>query len=426
VKEYAMKFNPTILFPIFLAGLRMGLAFLITKRAVSSLDIENFGKFQQFVIYFTMISTLSTGGISNLIVQRIASRSFDRKLSREIAGFLLLVVSVISIINLTNPSSISWFLFRTNQYFQEIMLVGLLTFPLALSNLILSIQIGQKQLKDQFYIYLIFSIFLLAAFNFLPKTKNFTTFLLYYSILMSLLIFFQYLYYFFNRNSANILSNISYSIVINRKSVQSFSAFASVMLIAIVSESFSQTYTRNLLLHATNWSITSFWQTAVRLTDVYMQVAGTLLLSHFYVRFADIKFMIRDIFTSFLKIMLFVSLAMIGIYLLKTQLIELLYKKEYLVASIYLLPLMLGDTVKVLNLVFAYFLLAKGRTLEFAAIYSSQALLWILFSHLTFNFGDQFFVLKSYIYAQFSTIFIVFLMFYFGFRMNKITSQIQT
>jgi O-antigen/teichoic acid export membrane protein len=419
VTKKLFKNDLTIIYPILLAGLRMVVAFSVAKIAATQLSIAEFGQFQQFINYFSMISMLSTGGITNLIVKNISEDSFSQNKSQKITFFLILVMTLVSVIHLLGANGISLLLFNETRFSSEMIVIAIAIFFLGASNFITAIQVGQKQLKEQFIISLIHSSLLVIAFFGFSHGLDLSRKMIIYTCMLATLILVQLIYYKAEQKIKSPFSMAYFGWQIDLQSLKEILFFASATIIAIISFPLSQTYTRNLLMQANDWTLASFWQAATRITDVYMQIAGTVFLTYYFARYANKAFQLKDLPNSFIRVIAISTPFIIIIYLGREPLISLLYTPDYIQAEKFFLGQIGGDLIKLLNLSFAYFLLAKGEVLYFIIIDLSQSIFWIIFSHLTLQAKNDFFVVNSFLYAQILTFFTILTILLFRKQINS-------
>ncbi|WP_169721046.1 O-antigen translocase [Chitinibacter tainanensis] len=141
-------------------------------------------------------------------------------------------------------------------------------------------------------------------------------------------------------------------------------SYSFVMLVAVVAVPLSQMVVRDNMGTEYGWATVGYWQGILKISDVYMQFLGVLLANYFLPRVsADIHYMgvVKELKKFLFPLWGFFFLAFLSVYLIRDELIILLFSTDFLPMRDYFFPQMLGDFFRVATSCFVYIALAKGE-----------------------------------------------------------------
>lgn len=167
--------------------------------------------------------------------------------------------------------------------------------------------------------------------------------------------------------------------------------FSLLSLITVVGMPTAQIAVRNALAASAGWEMVGVWQAMVRLSDAYLQF-GLLFLSAFYFPRLAAAPTIPACTAVILRYGRVLLPAMVGlcgaIYLLRFQIVPLLFSSAFLGVTELFMPQLIGDVAKIASYLITYAFLATGRyKLSMAAELVQAALFWVIARHVGIDHG---------------------------------------
>ncbi|MCU8031120.1 O-antigen translocase [Shewanella sp. SM73] len=143
---------------------------------------------------------------------------------------------------------------------------------------------------------------------------------------------------------------------------------AGYMLMAITSAialPISLILIRNILVSNVGWEQAGYWQAVWKISEVYLSVL-TIALSTYYLpklaSLSDYNSIIKEVNTTAKVFVPAVVIMAVIIYLLRDFIISLLFTAEFSSAGELFAVQLVGDVFKISSFLYAYLMLAKGRT----------------------------------------------------------------
>ncbi|WP_039058580.1 O-antigen translocase [Enterobacter sp. Bisph1] len=163
---------------------------------------------------------------------------------------------------------------------------------------------------------------------------------------------------------------------------------------------------RNEMVEQLGWTLTGQWQAVWRISEVYLSVLTLALGVYYLPKLASLgesnKILVEVKKTGNLMFGLAIIMAL-SVYMMKDFIILILYSPEFLPARNFFAIQLIGDSLKLLNWVYSYPMLARGSTRWFISLELSFAFLFYIlttiFLHFTGLGVDS--ALFSYVIVQF-------------------------
>lgn len=157
--------------------------------------------------------------------------------------------------------------------------------------------------------------------------------------------------------------------------------YASVALAGAASLALSQIASRNIVGKSLGWDAVGFWQTVVKISDVYMQLISIVLVGYVLPRLSRYSGF-RSMHSEFLRLCgtlcsIFLVTAT-AIYAFRDFVISLLFSSAFLPATGLLLPQLLGDLFRVIAVCLSVALMARGLTLMSMLYEALQGILTLI------------------------------------------------
>ena len=335
--------------------------------------------------FMTSLEAVATLGFQNGIIKGTAEIKDQESQFKKFVATLFISLTIVSLV-------LSLFLFLFADYFNAtifgnqtqfkgIVYLLVLTLPWYVASLLfLSILNGLQEFKQVIWISIIgngisFVCTLLLVWQF----KVFGALMV--SVLAPALLFFVAFYYVNKKISFWAFIRFSVFDISILKDLSSYSLMAvfssvvgPVVYIAI----------RNNVIQNLGISQAGYWETMSRLSTYYMMFISTILTVYFLPRLTVAKDFkeTKTIFWSFYKTIIPVfTIGLVGVYLLRFLIINLLLTKEFLPVSDLFFWQLISDFLKAISLILGFQLLAKKHT-TFFIIFEVLALLFLYFTSI--------------------------------------------
>lgn len=140
-------------------------------------------------------------------------------------------------------------------------------------------------------------------------------------------------------------------------------SFSPLSLVGALSVPLAQMYIREAMASKFSWESVGLWQGAAKISDVYMQFVGVILINHALPRFSSTDiFRARQELKKIVTWLLgFLAIGFCAIWLFRDLAIPLVFSEAFLSMSKYFLPQMIGDLLRTVAAAFSFFLLARGQ-----------------------------------------------------------------
>lgn len=140
-------------------------------------------------------------------------------------------------------------------------------------------------------------------------------------------------------------------------------SFSSLTLVGALSVPLAQMYIREAMAIGFSWESVGLWQGTAKMSDVYMQFVGVILINHALPRFSncDIWRASQELKRILTWLLGFLALGFGILWLFRDFAISLVFSEAFLPMSKYFLPQMIGDLLRTAAAAFSFFLLARGQ-----------------------------------------------------------------
>ena len=175
----------------------------------------------------------------------------------------------------------------------------------------------------------------------------------------------------------------------DRSRVVALLRFGGSMYLAAAAVPLVWVYVRSDLALREGWGAVGLWQSVTRISDAYMQIFGMIFMNYALPQFAAAEppeRLRRLRYISVLIFALFIPGAGV-VYFYRDTILRLAFSQAFANAAVYLGPQIVGDTFKLVSLVFVYYLMSLNRASVLAGMELLQATLilgtyWILVPQL--------------------------------------------
>lgn len=149
----------------------------------------------------------------------------------------------------------------------------------------------------------------------------------------------------------------------DRVKVGSLMSFSSLTLVGALSVPLAQILIRDAMGGAFSWESVGYWQGAVKISDVYMQFVGVILINYALPRFsnADLAHAVSELRLTLIWLFVLLISGFALILTIQDFAITLVFSAAFLPMGAYFLPQMGGDLLRSAAAAASFFLLARGQ-----------------------------------------------------------------
>lgn len=356
-----------------LAVLLRVLAGFVTSKAIAVfIGAEGLALIGNLRNFLTTTESFSTLGFSNGIVKYVAElKENHSKLTEAVSTILtavLIATLIISTLLYVFADGLSLFIFGGSQSFGFIIELLAFALPFSALNIVLvAIINGLSKYKMVVKINIFSQVMGLGITLFLIWTSQLEGALM-AAVLLPGLLFFVTLFSFFQIKElfkGLTLARLNFRLLKNLSAYSLMALFsAAVMPLVVVC-------VRNYLIDEVSLQDAGYWEAIRRISNYYVMFVSSLLALYILPRFAEITnaFEFRKEILQFYKTVLPVfALALIGIYIFRTFIVQLIFTEEFQPVTQLFKWQLLGDFLKVISSVVAYQLIAKKMVYQYIGI----------------------------------------------------------
>jgi len=118
-----------------------------------------------------------------------------------------------------------------------------------------------------------------------------------------------------------------------------------------------------MLAQRVGWEQVGLWQGMIKLSDVYMQFIGVVLINYVLPRYAAASSFDR-VLMEFKATVIWLLLALVAgflcLYSLRNIVIQLIFSKDFLPMTEYFIPQMIGDVFRTIAAAISFIFMARG------------------------------------------------------------------
>lgn len=168
-------------------------------------------------------------------------------------------------------------------------------------------------------------------------------------------------------------------------------SFSVLALIGSTSVPVAQILMRDSMAQQFGWEQVGLWQGVIKLSDVYMQFVGVILINYVLPRYAsatDFDFIYKEFKVSLLCLLSALLVGFVVLYSLRHVIIKLIFSDEFLPMTNYFLPQMVGDVFRTIASAISLVFMARGALRVSIMFEFAQGLfLFVVYSILLGSYG---------------------------------------
>lgn len=337
-----------------------------------------------FTNFTTITLTLANGAINTGVVKYASEyKGNDHDLKFLFSSALRISVLcsiIVGFILIGFAPTFSDFVLKSDSFAGPFRVLGVTIVLYSINSLFISILNGLGELKLFTIVNTVGSIAGLAFTVILVSVYNVVG-ALYALVLSQSLVFFVTTFFiiksewfkwefFFSRFSVNVAKQLS--------------KFSLMAIVSAVSVPVSQIVVRNILISDLGIVSAGLWQGMIRVSDGYLLLITTSLSTYYLPKLASLKLdsdVRKEILYGLKLILPVVFLGCIMIFLLRTQIVNILYTREFSEMSTLFLWQLVGDFFKVAAWIIGYQMVAKAMVMLYVVTDILFNLFYVLFSY---------------------------------------------
>jgi len=151
--------------------------------------------------------------------------------------------------------------------------------------------------------------------------------------------------------------------LVDRVRMRHLLSFSVLALVGSTSVPVAQILMRDGMAQRFGWEQVGLWQGVIKLSDVYMQFVGVVLMNYVLPRYAsaaNLNLVIKEFKISLLWLLSALMLGFIALYSLKNIVVKLVFSDEFLPMTDYFLPQMVGDIFRTIASAISLIFMARG------------------------------------------------------------------
>lgn len=323
------------------------------------------GQFQNFI---AIVTTFAGGAINGGVVKYTAEYADNADLQRRAwrtAGTISLVVAfVFAVVVALFSQAIAQGLLSNGGY-QDVVLWFALAFPFFVLNaLLLSILNGRKEIRRYVLINIVGSIVGLLVTGALSITLGLRGVLIALAVNQSLIFLFAVAYSM--RGPWFRLRNLWGEV--DRDMARKLAGFAMMSLTSAAVMPLVQMLIRDHIVDVYGLRWAGQWQAVTKISDLYLMLVTSTLGVYYLPRLSEIRQaaeLKKEILVGYAYILPFTALVSLAIYLLRDEMIRMLFTPDFADMGQLLGFQLLGDVVKMASWLLGYTLIGQAMVLPF-------------------------------------------------------------
>lgn len=351
---------------------RVVAGFVTSKAIAVFIGAEGLALIGNLRNFLTTITSFSTLGFSNGIVKYVAEYKDHKEKLNEAVGtvltLILMVVVLISFLLYLNAETIGVWIFGSQETYAFIIKLLAFMLPFSGMNLVLMAIINGLSRHKTFVKINIFSQIFGLLLTLVLIWKQQLNGALIAAVTIPGLLFFITLFSFFEIR--HFFKPIKLS-KINLNVLKNFSHYSVMALFTAAVMPLIFVFIRNYLIDHVSMKDAGFWEAIRRISNYYLMFVNTLLVLYILPRFSEITNALdfrKEILHFYKTVLPFFGIGLIGIYFLRSFIIDVLFTEEFRPVEDLFMWQLLGDFIKVISAVVAFQLIAKKMVLYYIGI----------------------------------------------------------
>ncbi|MCE0812473.1 O-antigen translocase [Buttiauxella sp. S04-F03] len=320
-------------------------------------------------------SSAINGATVKLIAARKDNETEIEKVSQTSFSVMFYFSLIFCILILIFGGFISFFLLKTYSYSYVIRLFAVCIFFFALNSFLLALFNGRGEIKKYIacniignIITLVFSVVLIINFKIDGALISIAT-----NQVLNVIVTICVLK---KTNWFKLSEYISITSFIYLKEIMHFAAMP---IFAALIMPVSLTIVRNFIVSSSSWNDAGVWDALWKISNVYLMIITLTLNVYLLPKLSSLfhqDLIVKELLKSACAVVAIMISIAVMLFLYKDLIIKLLFTKEFIKVSDYILFQVLGDFFKMLSWIIAYYMLSKSRVMKYIF---SESVQWVGF-----------------------------------------------
>jgi PST family polysaccharide transporter len=358
------------------------------KIAAIYIGPAGFALIGQFQNFSSIVMSLANGGVNNGVVKYIAEYHEDEDKRANIVSTALYVTLgcsiIISILLIIFRSSLSVYLFKSDEYASIFLAFALSLIFFSVNALFLNVLNGYKEISKYIRINIASSIVSLF----------FTALLIFYMGLYGALlayvtsqavVFFITLFLIMRSdwfNMATLLRGY------DKESLIKLGGFSLMLLTTSLTFPVSHIFIRNYIIKHISLDAAGYWQGIWSISTGYLLIITTALNTYYLPRLSEIRKsseLREEIFSGYRILLPVVAVLAAGIYFSRDFIIDVLFSEQFFPMKDLFAFQLIGDFIKIAGFILGFLTIAKAMTKVYILCEIGFTLTFVILSMLFIN-----------------------------------------
>lgn len=368
----------------------------------------------QFMNSIAIFNTLGTGAISQGVTKYIAEH-YDEKdkqqmVIRSAVTITFFCTIIVSLSVILFAHALGKYIFKSDQYYSIIILLGVSIGLYSFNNLLISILNGFKAFVKfvtvniiSNFVSLVISILLVVTLGLYGALLNCV---ISQSVILGITILFVYKEIWFK--------NIFRKLGVDKKVLKNLGGFTLMILTASLLAPYGQIYVRKYIAQNISLDSAGLWEAMNRISVMYLMIITTSISTFYLPRLSEIKdqkLLSAEVVKTSKIVLPALILGCLAIFFCRDLIIHVVFSKDFFPVRYLFAPQMIGDFFKISSWLLAYLFWAKALVKEFIIAEILFNFSFVLFSCL----GVKYFGLEGSAYGYALNYFLYFFAMLFVF-----------
>ena len=326
---------------------------------------EQFGVLGQLMTAIAIVSMFAGGGITNGIIKLLASSDSLSVKEKSVNAALVICFAscaIIAILLCISSKGLSKFIFGSNDYKGLFFFLAASQIFIGLSNLILAIfsSRGEAWIFTKINVYgTLTGLLVFVVMIYVGEFTGAVYGLVFLPVAAGI-------FSLWNLRTKKLFKLSGVWACPDRQLILTLLSYSMVMLVAVSVLPLAQMLSRNFIGSRVGWEEVGYWQGVLKISDVYMQFIGIILINYSLPKFAKCNnpaAMVVELKRIMFPLLGATAVMLIIIFISKLIIINIIFNDKFLPMQNYFLPQLVGDFFRTIASTFTFIFLAKNKKL---------------------------------------------------------------
>ncbi len=356
----------------FYTGMATSLAMLsglvVNKVIAVTIGPSGVAMVSQFKNFISISTSIATAGVQKGVVKYVAEYRGDENALRDILSTSLRVAIIpsvaIGILIIFFSEYLSIYLLETDEFSFVFKLFGLTVTLFSLNVLSMSILNGTGEIKKLVWVKMTNSLFALFVTSLAAYLFSLTGALIALAISQSVVLVITL--YFVSKS--DWFKTSLFKSAVKWKYVKLLLGFSLMAISSMVVPTFVKIEIRNFIIESLSVADAGYWDATFQISTAYLSVVSTTLGIYYLPKLSNLKEiedLRKEIWNGYKIILPALVIILMFVYLLREQIIWILYSKDFIEMEYLFIPQLIGDFFKIASFMLSYLMLAKAKVFLF-------------------------------------------------------------